>query len=101
MTVKIYWPVSNFPFLSKVVESAGMHQLNHHCKVNNIVPHHQSIYKEYPSCETVLLKIVNDALWCKERKEVLLSLDLSVALDIVDHAVLLKVLHNYFGSWRN
>ena len=69
------------------------------CKVNNIVPHHQLAYKEHHSCPTTLLKIVNDALWCMERKEVLLliSLDLSAAFDSVDHAVLLKVLHNYFG----
>ena len=76
-----------------------MQPLNHHCKGNNIVPHRQSTYKEYNSCETALLKFVNDALRCMERKEVLLliSLDLSVAFDSVDHAVLLKVLHNYFG----
>ena len=61
------------------------------------MPHHQSAYKN--SCEIILLKIVNDALWCMKRKEVLLliSLDLSVAFGTVDHAVLLKVLHNYFG----
>ena len=76
-----------------------MLQLNNHCKVSDIVPCHQLSYKEYHGCETALLKIVNDALWCMERKEVLLliHLDLSVAFDNVDHAVLLKVLQSHFG----
>ena len=97
--MKNSWPVSNLPFLSKLVESAAMLQLNHHCKVNYVVSHHQWSYKEYHSCKTILLKIVNDALWCMERKEILLliSPDLPAAFDTLDHAVLLKVLHNYFG----
>ena len=92
-SVKKYQPVSNVSFLSKLVESAAKLQLNHHGKINDIVSHHQLAYKEYHSSETALLKIVNDALWCMERKEVLLliSLDLSAAFDTVDHAVLLKV----------
>ena len=97
--MKNYWTFSNLSFLSKLVESAAMLQLNHHCKVNDIVPHHSLAYKEYYSCKTALLKIENDALWCMERKEVLLliSHDSSIAFGTVDHAVLLKVLHNWFG----
>ena len=96
--MKNYQPLSNWPFLSKLVESAAMLQLNHQCKVNDIVLHHQSAYKEYHSCETTLLKVVNDVFWCMEKEVLLLiSLDLSAAFDMVDHAALLKVLHNYFG----
>ena len=38
------------------------------------------------SCETVLLKLVNDILWAMENKEVLtvVFMDLSSAFDIVD-----------------
>ena len=70
-----------------------MLQLNHHYKVNDIVLHYQLAHKEYHSCETTLLKIVNDTLWCMGRKEVLLltSLDLSAAFDTMHHGVLLKV----------
>ena len=45
LIVKNYQPISNLPFLSKLVESAAMLRLNHHCKVNDIVPHHQLAYK--------------------------------------------------------
>ena len=53
---------------------------------------HQSAYKFNHSCETSILKLVNDLLWCKEKREVniLVAIDLSSAFDTVDHDILLK-----------
>ena len=51
------------------------------------MPDYQSTYKENNSCETALIKIVDDILWSMENGEVtgLMALDLSVAFDTVDH----------------
>ena len=52
------------------------------------------------SCETVLIKVANDCLWCMENKEVLtlVTVDLSAAFDTVDHDILLEVLEHQFGA---
>ena len=94
-----YRPVSNLSFISKLTESAAISQLNIHCDYNNLIPDHQSAYKENYSCETALVKFVNDVLWSMECKEisVLICLDLSAAFDTVYHSVLLKTLGNSFG----
>ena len=71
----------------------------HHCDISGLNSNFQSTYKWDHSCETVLLKILNDLLWSMERQSViaLLLLDLSVAFDTVSHTVLLKVLEYKFG----
>ena len=47
-----YRPVSNLPFLSKVLEKIVLQQVNSHCQVNNLFPAHQSAYRPGHSCET-------------------------------------------------
>ena len=93
-------PVSNPSFLSKIVESAGMKQILDHYNHNDLFPPYQSAYRANYSCETALLKIVNDILWHMENKKVtiLVAMDLSVAFDTVDHDVLLNVLEKEFGT---
>ena len=63
------------------------------------MPDYQSAYGENYSCETTLIKIVDDILWSMENGEVtaLMALDLSAAFDTVDHEILLKVLQKRFG----
>ena len=63
------------------------------------MPDYQSAYRENYSCETALIKIVDDILWSMENGEVtaLMALDLSAAFDTVDHEVLLRVLQKRFG----
>ena len=62
-----YRPVSNLPFLSKVVEKVIQDQFRSHCANHRLIPDYQSAYHANYSCETALLKIVNDILWTMER----------------------------------
>ena len=94
-----YRPVSNLTFISKVVEKITLNQFTLHCENNNLLPDYQSAYRKYHSCETSLIKLVNDLLWTMEKQEVtaMTLLDLSAAFDTVDHDLLLEVLNKRFG----
>ena len=61
-------------------------------------PEYQSAYRKCHSCETSLLKLVNDTLWAMENRQItaMLIMDLSATFDTVDHDVLLDVLHRKF-----
>ena len=65
-----YRPVSNMPCLSKVVEKVVLDQLGSHCTNYRLIPDYQSAYRANYSCETALLKIVNDILWAMERRDI-------------------------------
>ena len=94
-----YRPVSNLPYISKLVEKAMLEQINHHCNINNLLLDYQSGYRRNRNCKTVLLKLTNDLLWSMERKNitVMIVLDLSTAFDTVDHEVFLRNLWDNFG----
>ena len=94
-----YRPVSNLSFISKIIEKVTLEQFNQHCQENSLVPEYQSAYRKNHSCETSLVKLVNDILWSMDRQLVtaIVILDLSTALDTVDHNLLLDVLEARFG----
>ena len=96
---KNYHPVSNLPFLSKLVEGATLIQFDEHCREHLLLPDFQSAYRKGYSTETSLIKMTNDIFWSMERKEVtaVIVLDMSAAFDTVDHDLLLDILHNRFG----
>ena len=81
------------------MEKVALYQLKTHIETNDLTTDYQSAYKRNYSCETVLLKIVNDILWSVECKEVsaLVAVDLDVAFDTVNHDVLLKTLENKYA----
>ena len=62
-----YRPVSNPPYISKLVEKAKLEQINLHCNTHNLLLDYQSGYRE--NCETVLMKLTNNLLWAMERKK--------------------------------
>ena len=94
-----YRPVSNLSFISKIIEKVTLEQFNTHCSENSLVPEYQSAYRKNHSCETSLVKLVNDILWNMDRQLVtsIVILDLSAAFDTVDHDLLLDVLEARFG----
>ena len=99
MTFSNYRPVSNLAFLSKVIEKSALYRLNKHASENDLLPKNQSAYRQYHSCESALLRLVNDLLAAMENQEVtaLIALDLSAAFDTVDHDILLDVLKSQYG----
>ena len=103
LTNTSYRPVSNLPFLSKVVEKSVLLRFNRHCNENNLMPSYQSAYRANFSCETALVKLTDDLLWAMEYQEVtpLVAIDLSAAFDTVDHDMLLSVLSKKFGVVDN
>ena len=94
-----YRPVSHLQFISKVVEKCTLSQLPNHCNKYNLLPEYQSAYRKHYSCETSLLKLVNDTLWAMENKLItaVTVMDLSAAFDTVSHELLLTVLREQFG----
>ena len=96
--LKGYRPVSNLPFLSKLIEKAALFQIQEHLDRNNINPKSQSAYQKGHSCETALCKVVGDIQeMLADGKMVMLAiLDMSAAFDTVDHDTLLGLLcHRY------
>lgn len=63
------------------------------------MPKNQSAYRRHHSCESALLRLVNDLLDGMEKQEVtaLIAIDLSAAFDTVDHSILLDVLEKQYG----
>ena len=92
-------PVSNLPFISKVLEKVVLQQLMDHFAKNDLLEPFQSAYRSHHSTETALLYVMNDLLLaCDNGQSTLLSLlDLSAAFDTLDHGILLQRLHTTFG----
>ena len=100
---KNYRPVSNLPFLSKVIEKCVSLQLNEYLCNNDLYPKCQSAYRNLHSCETALLKIVHDIQTEIYNKNMvaLIALDLSSAFDTIDHNLLIEKLNTDFGFSGN
>ena len=97
--MKNYRPVSNFLFLSKLLETAVQSGLQEFLDSNNTMPKEQSGYRRYHSTETAATKVYNDLLLAADDGDVtaLCLLDLTAALDTVDHDLLILRLERQFG----
>ena len=98
-SLKNYRPISNLPFIAKLLERVVLKQLNTHIEKNDLLDVYQSAYKKHHSTETALLHVVNDLLLSADHKQisVLTLLDLSAAFDTIDHSILLNRLEKSFG----
>ena len=96
--LKNYRPVSNLPFVSKVLEKVVDVQIEQHLSENKLHELHQSAYRKFHPTETALLKVQNDTLKSLDMGNItiLVLLDLSAAFDTIDHGILLRLLEQHF-----
>ncbi len=94
-----YRSVSNLKFISKVTEKAAIKQLQEYLTEFDLFPDFQSAYRKDHSCETALLRVVNDLLLSVDdhMDVVLVLLDLSAAFDTIDHDILIQRLETKYG----
>ena len=97
--LKNYRPVSNLPFLSKVLERIVSKQLLSHLEQHSLLEQFQSAYRKNHSTETALVRVINDLLCSSDSGHVsiLAMLDLSAAFDTLDHEILLDRFATTFG----
>ena len=98
-TIANYRPVSNLPFVSKLIEKCVVKQLSEHMAHNKLGELYQSAYKAAHSTETVMIKVLDDICRSLDSNRIVFMsmLDLSAAFDTVDHNILLRRLDSLLG----
>jgi hypothetical protein len=94
-----YRPVSNLPFLSKILEKVVAARLEGHLSTHKLHDDLQSAYRKDHSTETALLKVHHDIAAALDKKcmAALVLLDLSAAFDVIDHRILQMRLEYSYG----
>ena len=97
--LKNYRTISNFSFLSKLVERIIANRLLTYPTSHDLLAKFQSAYPKFHSSETALVYLQNDILVALEAGPLtaLLLLDLSAAFDTIDRNILIHRLQYWFG----
>ena len=83
-------PISNLPYLSKIIENVILDQLMRYMDDTGTLPDNQSAFRQLYSVETTLCSIINDLIIQMDEGNcsLLILLDLSAAFDTVVHSML-------------
>lgn len=94
--------ISILPTLSKVLERVLKNQIEHFLSINSILPAKQSGFRTDHGCESALYDVIDDLLTASNENKVsaLILLDFSKTFDIINHSILLSILH-YIGFSNN
>jgi hypothetical protein len=87
-----YRPISNLPYIAKLVENIVVGQITDHLDHNNLFDNQQFAYRAKHSCELALLELSDFIFSAADKGEVtiVLLLDMSAAFDTVEHSILLQ-----------
>jgi len=87
--------------MSKVAERIVIEKLVNHLQEQDLLPRLQLAYRRHHSTETALLRVLSDIYAAADRQDVPLLglLDLSAALDCVDHDIFARWLQQSFGIY--
>lgn len=94
-----YRPISNLPFLAKVLERVVMSQLHSHWSLSKLIEPFQSGFWSGHSTETALVRVITNLLVSAESRAltILVLLDLSADFDTVCHSILIERLETWLG----
>jgi len=92
-----YRPISLLPTLSKIFEKHIADQLHSFIQRTNAIHDSQSGFRKHHSCQTALIRLVENWLKNLDEGEIIgtLFIDLKKAFDLVDHKILLYKLKLY------
>ena len=98
-----YRPIAHLKFLGKLLERLVVSQLQEYLMTNNLFASAQSAYRPYHSCETAIVRVVNDILMALDsgNEAILLLLDYSGAFDTISQPILLSRLEKRYGIGGN
>ncbi len=92
-----YRPISNLPFLAKVLELVVVSQLQTHLYTNSLLEPFQSGFRSGNSMETALVRVLNDFLIIADSGAHGILVLLDSAFDTICHSILLDRLHRWIG----
>ena len=93
---KNFRPISNLPYLSKLIEKVFAICLGEHVRQKAIMEKFQSAYKAHYSTVTALLRVYNYVMFNIDRGNgrLLVLLDLLAVFDTIDHQILFHILEH-------